>query len=799
MAKEQSINTVAVLGSGVMGSGIAALLANAGCQVHLLDIVPKDATDRNALAKGAIDKQLKAKPASGFTHKRNVKRVIPGNLEDDLGVLSQCDWIIEVVLEDLKVKQETYRKIDAHRKSGSIVSSNTSTLPLHVLIQGLPEPFTQDFLITHFFNPPRFLPLLEVTGGETAKPEHVERIRAFADVALGKGVVLCKDTPGFLANRIGIFWMLAGLIEALECGIGVEDADAVMSRPVGIPKTGLFGLYDLIGIDLMPLIASAMLQTLPKDDPFRSLYREPELVTGMIADGYTGRKGKGGFYKMDKQGGRKVKLAKNLQTGEYHPARRSSLSSVKAAKSGLAALVHHDDIGGQFAKAVLVRTLHYAASLVPQISDTILNIDEAMRLGFAWKYGPFELIDRLSTKEQVGSDWLASACEAMGLDVPLLLQAAQGKTFYKIDGATQYYLNVSGEYDAITVPEDAYMLADATRGNTPVIKNGSAQLWDLGDGVAGLELITKMNTIDDGVLEMILRSVETVERDFTGLVITTDSDKFSLGANLGFFMYLANLADWKTLSGMIRHGQQAVMALKYAPFPVVASLSGMALGGGCEITLHCDAVAAHIESYPGLVEVGVGVIPGWGGCKELLFRHLALAEQSAQTIATGQMPKPFMPSGAMPSISKAFETIMLAKVATSAEEARDLLILNEASRIIMNRRRVLPGAKALCLELAGGYQPPESHAIQLPGASARTALLMAIDGFRATAKATAHDAFIGEHLATVLSGGATDSTQELTEQDLLDLEHDHFIELVKTKPTRDRIEHMLETNKPLRN
>lgn len=794
-----TIQTVAVLGSGVMGSGIAALLANAGCKVHLLDIVPDGAENRNMLAEGAIAKQLKAKPASGFTHKRNAKRVIAGNLHDHLERLGECDWIIEVVLEDIKIKQATYAKIEAHRKEGSIVSSNTSTLPLAVLVNGMPASFAQDFCITHFFNPPRFLPLLEVTGGDTCKPEHLERIAAFADVKLGKGVVHCKDTPGFLANRIGVFWMLTGLNEALRLGISVEDADAVMGRPVGIPKTALFGLFDLIGIDLMPLIAKAMLATLPKDDRFRTIYQEPELVTTMIAEGFTGRKGKGGFYMLDKSAGKKIKLAKSLVTGEYAVAQKSRLQSVAAAKGGLAALVQHDDIGGQFAKSVLVQTLHYAASLIPQISDDILNIDAAMKLGFAWKYGPFELIDRLSTKQQTGADWLAEACVEAGLDVPPLLLAAKGKHFYKAEGTTRAYLDQKGEYQTIQVPDDAYMLADVTRGEKPVLKNGSAQLWDMGDGVACLQLTTKMNTIDDGVLDMMQRSIVAVQQSFKGMVIATDGDQFSLGANLGFLMYLANLADWNTISKVIKGGQDSVMALKYAPFPVVAALNGMALGGGCETTLHCDAVQAHIESYPGLVEVGVGLIPGWGGCKEMLFRHQALADKVAAAVMAGQKPPALMLQGPMPIISKSFEAIMLAKVGTSAEEARDMLILNEQSAISMNRKRVLPDAKALCLKLAENYQAPEPTTIRLPGESAKTALLMAIDGFRENGKATPHDCFIGEHLASVLSGGDTDMGQELSEQDVLDLEHDYFMELVKTKPTRARIQHMLETNKPLRN
>jgi 3-hydroxyacyl-CoA dehydrogenase len=799
MTQAHSINTVAVLGSGVMGAGIAALLANAGCTVHLLDIVPKDATDRSMLAKTAIDKQLKAKPAGGFTHPRNAKRVIAGNLEDDLGVLGTCDWIIEVVLEDVTIKQSTYKKIDAHRKAGSIVSSNTSTLPLHVLIEGLPDSFKADFCITHFFNPPRFLPLLEVTGGNHCKAEHLARITEFGDIALGKGVVHCKDTPGFLANRIGIFWMLVGLNEALRLGISVEDADAVMGKPVGIPKTALFGLFDLIGIDLMPHIAKAMLATLPTHDRFREIYQEPELVRTMIAEGYTGRKGKGGFYMLDTAGGKKTKLAKNLRSGAYEEAKESTLQSVEMARAGLSTLLNHSDIGGQFAKAVLVQTLHYAASLVPEISDDILNIDEAMRLGFAWKYGPFELIDRVSNAEQTGTDWLIAACIDAGLDVPPLLTVAAGKTFYKTEHGIRYALGADGAYIPLTQSSEKYMLADVTLGKKPVLKNAGAQLWDMGNGITCLQFTTKMNTIDDQVLEMMVKSVAAVKSGFKGLVIATDTEQFSLGANLGFLMYLANLADWRTISKVIKAGQDAVMGFKYAPFPVVAAINGMALGGGCETALHCDAVQAHMESYAGLVEVGVGLIPGWGGCKEMLLRHQALAQYVAAEVQAGKKPSAMMPQGPMPIISQSFEKIMLAQTSTSAEDARDMLILNSKSRISMNRKRVLPDAIALCTELSTGYTAPEPATIHLAGDTAKVALLMAIDGFKAQGKATPHDVTIGQHLAVVLSGGNTSMATPLTEQALLDLEHDMFMELIKTKASRDRIQHMLDVGKPLRN
>lgn len=794
------IKKVAVLGSGVMGSGIAAVVANAGISVYLLDIVPEEATDRNALAKGAIDKQLKANP-SGFTHKENARLITPGNLEDDLEKLGECDWIIEVVIEKLEIKHATYQKIEQYRKDGSVVSSNTSTLPLHVLIEPMPERFKRDFLITHFFNPPRFLPLLEVTGGTTCDPTTVKRIADFADKRLGRGIVWVKDTPGFIANRIGVYWLMVGLLTAIEMGIDVEDADAVMGKPIGVPKTGVFGLFDLIGIDLMPLIAKEMLHNLPESDAFVKLYSEPELVKKLIAEGYTGRKGKGGFYRPNKAAdGKKTKETLDLKTGDYRAEKKSKLESADAAKAGLAALVSHTDIGGQYAKRVLVATLHYTASLVPEISDDILGIDEAMRHGYNWKYGPFELIDRLSVKGKAfGSDLLAAACVEAGLSVPPLLKAAQGKSFYKEEGTQKFYLTASGEYAPLPTQEGVVKLVDVKRGRQPIIKNGSAQLWDLGDGIACFELTTKANTFDNEVLTLLQKSTEIVKKDFKGLVIGTDAADFSFGANIGFFLYVANLAAWEMLSGIIRQGQDAFMGLKYAPFPVVTALAGRALGGGCELNLHADAVQAHIESYPGLVEVGIGVIPGWGGCKELLWRHIALQERVKQQVMAGEKPEARMPQGPMPAISKVFETIALAKVAMSAQEAQELLILNAASRITPNRARLLLDAKARCLALAEGYAPPVPHTVRLPGPSGKAALMMALEGFREQGKATPHDMVVGEAVASVLTGGMTDITEEVTEQRLLDLEHDHFIELVKTKATMARIEHMLEFSKPLRN
>ncbi len=586
-----NIQKTAVLGSGVMGSAIAAHMANAGVPVLLLDIV-LPGKGRNELAEKAVARMLEAKP-SPFTHKNKAKLITCGNLEDDLGKLSDADWIVEAVKEDLAVKQGVYKKIDAARKKGSVVSSNTSTIPQHVLLDGMSDALKSDFMITHFFNPPRYMRLLEMVMGPKTRRDAFQSIEDFADIRLGKGVVECKDTPGFLANRIGVFWLMVGLLEAMRLNVTVEQADAVMGRPLGIPKTGVFGLFDLIGIDLMPLIAKEMLETLPKDDAFRTLYSEPDLVKKMIADGYTGRKGKGGFYRLNKaEDGKKIKEAIDLKSGEYRTQQKPQLASVEAAKAGMLALLSHADIGGQYARAVMLKTLAYAASLLPQISDDVLSVDNALKWGFNWKFGPFEMIDK------IGSDALIALLSQEKIDVPPVLAGAAGKTFYKTEGAKRQYLTLKGSYADLPSKTGVWFLADKKLAAKPVKKNGSASLWDIGDGIACVEFTSKMNSFDPDVLSMLEQSVEIVKKDFKGLVIGNDADNFSVGANLGFILYGANMAAWPLISDVIKQGQRAMMSLKYAPFPVVGALSGMALGGGCETILHCDAVqAAHRSLY----------------------------------------------------------------------------------------------------------------------------------------------------------------------------------------------------------
>ncbi|MEN2978070.1 3-hydroxyacyl-CoA dehydrogenase/enoyl-CoA hydratase family protein [Tistrella bauzanensis] len=774
------INKVAVIGAGVMGAGIAAHIANAGVPVVLLDIVPKGAANRNALAEGAVQKMLKTKPKS-FMHPSRARLVTTGNLDDNLDLLADVDWIVEAVIENVEIKRRLYATLDGVRKAGSIVSSNTSTIPLGHLVEGQSAAFKADFLITHFFNPPRYMRLLELVAGPETRADAVETMRRFGDHRLGKGVVDCKDTPGFIANRIGTFWMQGAVVEAMDRGLDIEAVDALLSKPVGIPKTGVFGLIDLVGLDLMPHVAASMKATLPADDAYHAIYRDSDLFKKMIAEGYTGRKGKGGFYRRRKDGGRSITEAIDLATGEYRAKRKPDLASIKAGAKDLRALVSHEDEGGSYAWAVVSQALVYTADLVGTIADEVPAIDEAMRLGYAWKYGPFELIDRL------GAGWFADRLKAEGRRVPAIVEAVAGNgtgSFYRVNDGVVEYASLAGGYAPVPIPDGVLRLSDVKRRGKRVDGNGSASLWDIGDGVLCLEFHTKMNSIDPGVLEIAAKSTEIVRGGYKALVIYNEADNFSVGANVGLALFASNIAAWDMIDGMIRMGQETYKALKYAPFPVVGAPAGMALGGGCEILLHCDAVQAHAETYMGLVEVGVGVVPGWGGCKELLVRWMNNKRR---------------PGGPMPAVAQVFEMVSTAKVSESAEEARDLLLLRDGDRITMNRDRVLADAKARALEMVAGYEKPLPAEISLPGPTARVALNMAVEGFHMQGKATPHDVVVSGALARVLSGGDTDITETLREDDITRLEREAFVSLLKTPATLARIEHMLETGKPLRN
>lgn len=773
-----NIEKVAVIGAGVMGASIAAHISNAGIPVYLLDILPKadkgEVKNRNVIAETAVKKLLKANPAP-FMHKKNARLITTGNIEDHLHLLSEVNWVIEAVIEDLSIKKSLYQKLEKICKPHTLISSNTSTLPLAQLLDGFSEEFQSRFMITHFFNPPRYMRLLELVSSPRTQTELIESVREFAEIKLGKGCVECKDTTGFIANRIGIYWVQCGMVEAFKQGLTVEEADAVMSAPFGIPKTGIFGLLDLVGLDLIPHIMESMKQ-LPEQDAFYAINQLPDLFTRMISDGYTGRKGKGGFYRLNKDGGKRVKESIDLKTGKYSKSEKPVLDCLKVAhKQGLQAFLSLEDKNSVYAWTVISKTLLYASSLVPEITDDITSVDEAMCLGYNWQTGPFELLDK------IGVDWFVDKVKLEGYKVPDLLVSSQ--PFYKTETGTLEYRALSGEYQPVPRPGGVLLLSDVKLQKPAILENASASLWDIGDGVACFEFHSKMNTFDIDILSLLQQSLEKVEQDFTALLIHNEGENFSAGANLGLLMVAIGQGDWKSVENLIKQGQQTFMAVKYAPFPVVAAPTGLALGGGCEILLHCDAIQAHAELYTGLVEVGVGLVPGWGGCKEYLRRCLQL--------------KLF--GGPIPPVAKAFETIAMAKVSKSAVEAKELLFLAASDEITMNKSRLLADAKRKALALSQDYTVPEKIEYKLPGKTAKTLFNISTRAFRMLGKVTAYDVQVADRLATVLTGSDCDMTEPLSEQDVLDLECKVFTEIVKQEGTLARLDHMLKTGKPLRN
>jgi 3-hydroxyacyl-CoA dehydrogenase len=762
------IQKVAVIGAGVMGSGIAAHMANAGLDVVLLDL---DA----AFAAGAVEKQIKT---GGFMASNLAGRVATGSTKDDLALLADADWVVEAVAERLDIKQGLYRQIDAVRKPGSIVSSNTSTIPLAALVDGMPEAFARDFMITHFFNPPRRMRLLELVSGPGTRSGAVASITEFADVGLGKSVVVAKDTPGFIGNCIGVYWLLASLHEAIALGIEVEEADALLGKPFGIPSTGVFGLLDLVGIDLMASILTSFKASLRPGDAMLDYAEMPPLVAEMIAAGRIGRKGGAGFYRVSAD--RRTREAIDLKTGQYRLQRTPASESLDAAKGDLRALVAHGGAGGRFAAAAMGKTLAYAADRVPEIAESPAAVDEAMRLGYAWAQGPFELIDRL------GGEWLGRQLQSQDRPVPPLLdEAIAGGGFYATLEGRRTCLAPGAGFQVLARQEGVFSLADHKLVSEPVEETSDASLWDMGDGVGLIELHTKLNTLSPGALAALDLFTDLARGRFKALVIGSDAPYFSAGADLRVFMEAAERGP-EGFVGYLDQGQQVFRKIKYSPIPVVAAAIGAAVGGGCELLMHCAAVQAHAELNVGLVETSIGVIPGWGGCKELLLR---LSEARP-----GRALGPVAPTAA------AFDLIGAARVSTSAYDARALGFLRERDGITMNADRLLADAKALALKLAEDYQRPEPRLLALPGPSGAAALRAGLHGAVLAGRATPHDRVVGEALIDVLTGGAgADPSRPSPEDDALGLEREAFLRLYATPATQERVRHMLATRKPLRN
>ena len=795
------IRRAAVLGAGVMGAAIAAHLANAGIPSLLLDIVPPDAAkDRDKIARGGLEKAINARPAA-FYSKRAARLVAVGNIEDDLEELADVDWIIEAVVERLDIKHNLYVQIEQVLTPGTIISSNTSGLPAHMLTEGRSEDFRRNFLITHFFNPVRYMRLLELVPDVDTSPALMQFMQRFSTEVLGKGVVICKDTPNFIANRIGIYGFMSVLQRALNEGYTVGEVDAILGPSMGRPKSAIFRTGDLSGLDTTVHVADNLYKNAPNDEQ-RDIFRMPEVVREMVRRGWLGEKSGQGFYKRVKNpGGESTILELNLKTLEYEPQQKVRYPSIGAARNiddpvrRMLTVLEGDDRAAQLARETTADSLVYAANRAQEIADSIVAIDEAMRWGFNFDLGSFEVWDALLQHPATLDKVLQSGDYT---ELPELVRRVQTEgqgTFYSgTPGNRQYFDFHTSTYRPVPTPDGAISLAAAKASGKVLRDNGSASLIDLGDGIACIEFHTKMNTIDEGIIDMLRYAVEEGQKQFRALVINNDAADFSAGANVLLMLMGARQGEWKMLEAALNGLQQAHQMLKYSPIPVVAAPTGRALGGGAEIVMHANHVRAHAEFYIGLVEVGVGLVPAGGGCKELLLRYGAsLADQLAKK--TGG---PFTPS------RRAFEIISFATVSTSAAEAQELRFLRKSDVVTVNRDLLLRDAKADALRLAeareaGNWQPPEAPMLLLPGPGARLVLEQQIENLLITGKISEHDAIIGNHLARVVTGGDCSPIMPITEQQVLDLEREAFLSLCGMEKTQERMQAILMTGKPLRN
>jgi 3-hydroxyacyl-CoA dehydrogenase len=796
------IRKAAVLGAGVMGAAIAAHLANVGIPSLLLDIVPPDVgKDRDKVARTGLEKAINARPAA-FYSKKDARLVTVGNVEDDLGELANVDWIIEAVVERLDIKHSLYTKVEQVLTPATIITSNTSGLPAHMLTEGRSEAFRRNFLITHFFNPVRYMRLLELVPDVDTVPALMQFMQEFSTEVLGKGVVVCKDTPNFIANRIGVYTSLSTLYRALNEGYTVGEVDTILGPSMGRPRSAIFRTGDLSGLDTLAHVAGNLYENAPGDEQ-REIFRIPEVVQEMIRRGWLGEKSGQGFYKRVKSAdGESTILELNLKTLEYEPQQKVRFPSLGAARNiddpvqRVLTVLEADDRAGKLARETTADSLIYAANRAPEIADSIVAVDEAIRWGFNYDMGSFETWDVLLQHPDILQKVLQEGTGTQALPELVQRVKSQGQgTFYiGTPGQRQFFDFHTNTYKPVHTPKGAISLAAAKASNKVIRDNGSASLIDLGDGVACLEFHTKMNTIDEGIIEMMRYSVEEGQKQFRAVIISNEAADFSAGANVMLVLMGAKSGEWKRLEAGLNGIQQAHQLLKYSPIPIIAAPSGRALGGGCEIIMHANHVRAHAESYLGLVEVGVGLIPAGGGCKELLVR-LGATEENQKARKTGG---PFTPS------RRAFETIAFATVSTSAAEARELRFLRKSDTITVNRGLLLRDAKADAIHLAeareaGKWQPAQPPMLLLPGPGARLVLEQQIENLLLTGKASEHDAVIGRHLARVVTGGECSPVTPVTEQHVLDLEREAFLSLAGMEKSQDRMQAILMTGKLLRN
>ena len=770
------IDRAAVIGAGTMGLGIAGQLANAGVDVLLLDL-PAAGERRNAVGEKALERLLDDRQP-GLLHRDNIERITIGNIEDDLSKLSGVDWIAEAVVERLDVKRDLYRQIDAVRKPGSIVSSNTSTIPISLLVEGMPDEFRAEFAITHFFNPVRYMALLELVRGRDTRPEVIDCLEKFNERFMGKGIVVCNDTPGFLGNRVGVFAIQTALHAAFRLGLAPEQADAVFGRPMGIPKTGVFGLYDLIGIDLMSDVAKSLVSILPEEDAFHAVGEEIPLMKRMIEEGRLGNKTKNGFFRFADTKDPTSKQTLDFATFEYRAFDRSKPQvALEAEQAGdFTLLLRQSDKLGEYAWEVLSNTLCYAASLVPDVNESLVAVDDAMKLGYNWIRGPFEMIDVM------GADRLIQRLEQEGRAVPRFLQTAAGRSFYRVkDGALQYLL-ADGSYRALVRAPGVVRFSEKRRTLAPVMENAMASYFGLAGDLGLVEFHSKANTLDGDSMQLLADAVAHASSNFKGLIIHNDAQHFSCGVNLeGVRDSIAN-EDWKGIDRFLDHFQQTTLSIAHAPIPVVAAPSGLSLGGGFEVVLHADKVVYHANSVTGLVETLVGLVPGGGGAKEMLHRWYE---------RTGDITK---------AAWQAFMSMGYGKTARSPLEAEPLAMFRPGTdAYVMNRDRLLHTATEAATEMSSGYAAQKRPPLPMPGRGVWQEMVDWLREARDKGRLTPHDVTTATQLAMMVTGGDIDAGTLLDEGELCALERKAFVTLAQTAETRARVEHMLEHGSPLRN
>ena len=812
------IEKAVVLGAGTMGSRIAAHFVNAGLPCILLDMVPPNlpadapSAERNKIVRAGLDAAKKSKPAAFFTA-AVAEKIAIGNFDDDLARCAQADWIIEVVAENLEIKRKLLARVAQFRKPGAIVTTNTSGLPVRLIAEGMSEEFQQHWAGTHFFNPPRYLKLVEVIPGPKTSKDVVETLSEFCDRRLGKGVVVAKDTPNFIANRIGTFSMLNALRLMGTLGMTVEEVDACTGPAVGWPKSATFRTADIVGLDVLVHVVKNIYETAPNDES-REMYKVPALVEEMAKRGWLGDKTGHGFYKKVKGEGEKEILTLDVNTMEYRPRQRARFASLEMGKAiedtreRLRALVgpllegQKGDKAQQFLWGALSEMCLYAARRVPEISDNVLDVDRALRWGFAWELGPFEIMDAIGVKAFAGQ------VQKEGRALPAVIEkvlSSGRKGFYESDrGVTTVFDIGSGASKKVEEPKGVIILKSLKDAGREVERNSGASLIDLGDGVVCCEFHAKMNAIGADLIAMLHKGLKRLETDFDAMVIANQAVNFSVGANLMLVLVGAQEQEWDELHMAVKQFQNINLAIKYAPRPVVAAPQGMALGGGCEVSLHAAKIQAAAEAYIGLVETGVGLIPGGGGSKEMLIRaneHASVTGFSLSFSSESDLDL-------FHALKPVFETIAMAKVGTSAEECRDLGYLRREDGVSMNRDRLVADAKEAALALVrGGYKPlaaswqegAQTTQIKVLGeqflAGAKLAIHMMLRG----GYASEYDAHVGRKLANILAGGPLTSPQLVSEQYVLDLEREAFVSLCGEKKTQERIAHTLKTGKPLRN